>query len=544
MIQALPALVLLAATATDNRSDLAVAWLRDGRVQTRTASPDALTDRVPLGSLWKLFVYAYDVQGHGSAAPYVCGTARRPGEEYCCEPGQSIDRDAALARSCALFFEPKRLEIEGGAWRRFWEARVGPSAVWLSDLDRLRPETSVSLEELLRALAAVPTASRGAAYHALLPVLVDGYGQGALRHLGGSLRVKTFTWSHPRRAGSSIGGGAGWLVDGTPVWFSAHGSSRTVLAREAGRLAAWLPPPTRAPEDEPCVSVDFFERYPIRAVDSWPSGTASNPGGLRGRYRVLFESGAALLFESRGELRLQREEGHLRVRGRLGLAEYVARVLDREADPGVPEAARALAVVARTWLLQNADFEGGCFQVADSTRAQRVSPSPATGAARQAALFTDGVVLSGADVRYQLDPGAPGVLAWNTAVSQARRGQPYDEILSAAFPAATLAAISGERECRRLPDVEAWLARATGRWRRTLERQGGFEAPQQPLTVCELGHGSPYVDRSRLRIYVRGVRSRNDRVTLAHEYVHLGFQLHPRGDDEAFVEQTALALEE
>jgi len=540
----LAALVLLAAPPAAGPGDLAAAWLRDGRIQTRAASRESVTDRTPLGSTWKLFVYAYDVESRAEAPAYHCGTARRAGEEYCCEPGQSVGRDAALARSCALYFEPLRLGIEPAAWRRFWEARTDPTAAWLADLARLRPETSVSVDELLHGLAAVPGVSRSAAFRALLPVQIDGYGQGALRHLGGALRVKTFTWSRPRRPGTSIGGGAGWLVDGTPVWFSARGSSRTVLTRDAEQLAAWLPAPTRGPDDEPCVTVDFFDRYPIRALDRLPSRTAASPGSLRGRYRVLFESGTALVFESGGELRLEFEGARLRIRGQLGLDEYVARVLDREADPGAGEAARALAVVARTWLVQHAAFEGGCFRVADSTRAQRVSPSPATNAARQVSVFTDGIVLGGEDVRYRLEGGGPGVLAWNTALAQAREGRRYDEILSLAFPAATLAALTGERECLRLPDVEAWLARATSRWRRSLSSEDGFEPPEQALTVCGLGHGSPYVDRSRLRVYVRGARSRDERVTLAHEYIHLGFRFHPHGDDEAFVERIARTLEE
>ncbi len=532
-----------AATAAGS-GDLAAAWLRDGRVETRAASRDALLDRAPLGSVWKLFIYAYSVETGGEPPPYRCAATPRPGEEYCCAPGQTIERDAALARSCALYFEPQRLAIDPLAWRRFWVARTDGAASWLADLARLRPDTSVPIADLLHALAAVPTSARVSAYRALLPVLMDGYGQGALGSLGGALRVKTFTWPHPRRAGASIGGGAGWLVDGTPVWFSARGSSRTVLGRDAGQLAAWLPPPARAPEDEPCVDVDFFERYPIRAVDALPSRAPAEPGPLRGRYRVVFESGTALVFQAQGEMRLERALDRPRLKGRFGLDEYVARVLDREADPRVAEAARALGVVARSWLLRNGGFESGCYRVADSTRAQRVSPSPASAAARRAALFTDGIVLRGQDVRYRLDGAAPGILAWSDALREAHAGRSYDEILSSAFPRATLAALTGEEECRHIPEVEAWLARATGRWRRALAGEGGFEPPEQPLTVCGVGHGNPYVDRARLRIYVRGVRSRDDRVTLAHEYVHLGFQFHPHGGDEAFVERIARTLEE
>jgi uncharacterized protein YfaQ (DUF2300 family) len=222
----------------------------------------------------------------------------------------------------------------------------------------------------------------------------------------------------------------------------------------------------------------------------------------------------------------------------------VARVLDREGDARETQAGRALAVVARTWLLQNAPYEAGCFQVEDSTRAQRVAASAPSAAARQAALFTDGLVLAGESVRYRLEGPEPGALAWRSAVEQSRQGRRFDEILAAAFPRASLAAVSGEQECRRLPAVQSWLAARAPSWRRTLARQPGFEPPGETLTVCALGHGSPYVDRTRSRIYLRGLGGREDRLTLAHEYVHLAFRFHPCGLDEGCVERLARSLTE
>jgi uncharacterized protein YfaQ (DUF2300 family) len=328
------------------------------------------------------------------------------------------------------------------------------------------------------------------------------------------------------------------------VWLAASGSSRRVLHDHAARLAEWLPAPTGTPLDDPCVVVDYFERYPIRTLEVMPTRQPAAPGPLDGRYRVSFTNGNVLAFSARGELRLDPDGKRLLVRGRLGLADYVARVVDREADAGATEAARALAIVARTWLLQNAPFESGCFRVADSTRAQRVSPQAPSEAARQAALFTDGLMVSGQAVRYRLEGAEPGVLAWTAAAQQARDGATFDAILAAAFPRASLAAVTGEQECRRLPEAEAWLTRTTPRWRRALDREPGFEPPAEALTVCALGYGSPYSDRSRLRIYLRGLASREDRITLAHEYVHLAFRFHPRGTDETFVERLARSLTE
>ncbi len=475
---------------------------------------------------------------------YRCGTSRRPGEEYCCDPGQSIERDPALARSCGLFFEPTRLGIEPLAWRKFWSRNAGPDAGWLLDVRRVRPETIVRVADVLEDLAAVPPLARAAASRALLPVVVAGYGSGATARLGGLLRIKTFTWAHPARPGASLGGGAGWLVDGTPVWFSAAGSSRSVLRSEAGRLAAWLPAPEGRSLDDACVDVDYFARYPIRALDAMPSRRPAEPGALHGRHRVTFATGAVLTFESHGELRLEMQGDRRVLRGRVPESEYVARVLDREGDPGTVEAARALAVAARTWLIQNAAFENGCYHVEDSTRAQRVSANPASGPARQAALFTDGLLLRGAAVRYRLEGAEPGVLAWRSAVEQARAGLRFDDILAGAFPGTSLAATSGEEECRPLPEAQAFLARTTPRWRRSLAGEPGFEPPDETLSVCALDYGAPYVDTRRLRVYVRGLTGREDRLTLAHEYVHLAFRFHPRGADEDFVERLARSLTE
>jgi uncharacterized protein YfaQ (DUF2300 family) len=521
--------------------DLAVAWLRDGRVTTRTTDGAAAPTTAPLGSVWKLFVYAYAVERGVETPAYRCGPTPTREDAYCCEPGQAIDRDRALARSCGRFFEPHRLGIDAVAWRAFWASRASGQAAWLADLKNLRPATQTSREELLHALAAVPSGARVAAERALLPIVIDGYGRGGAAHLGGLLRAKTFTWDDPDRPGASLGGGAGWLVDGTPIWFAAPGSSTRVLADHAARLATWLPAPQRPPLEEPCVVVRFFERYPIRAVDRLASREPAQTGPLEGRYRVLFENGNALTFAAASELALERQGSRTRIVGRFPLSEYVARVLDREADATVPEAARALAIVARTWTHQNAPFERGCFQVADSTRMQRVSANAPTAAARASALFTDGLVLQGESVAYHRDQASPGVLSWTSAVAQARAGRSFDRILADAFPRASLAAVTGERECRRLQDADAWLARTSPAWRRRLAAQAGFESPET-LAVCGLDYGNPYADRARARIYVRGITSREDRIAVAHEYVHLAFRFHPRGSDEGFVETVARTL--
>jgi uncharacterized protein YfaQ (DUF2300 family) len=542
-----PALALLvsllaAGAATQPRGDLTLAWLRDGRVEMRATTGTGVT-KTPLGSVWKLFVYAYAVDRGMETPPYRCGPAPGRDEEYCCEPGGSIDRDHALARSCGRFFEPRRLGIEAAAWRDFWKPRADTQAAWLADLNNLRPETVVTVSDLLHALSALPPSARAAADRALLPVMIDGYGRGGVAYVGGLLRAKTFTWDDPNHPGTSIGGAAGWLVDGTPIWFAAAGSSRRVLADHAATLADWLPTPERGPIDESCVDVQFFEQYPIRTVDRLaPRESAPTPKGpLNGRFRVQFENGNYLTFTAAGELMLDVDGPRPRITAQFPMSEYVARVIDREADATVTQAARALAIVARSWTIENAPFERGCFRVADSSRMQRVSPNAPTAAARAASLFTDGLVLQGASVRYHRDTAAPGVMSWRTAAEQARDGRAFDLILANAFPRASLAAVSGERECRRIQDADTWLTQMMPAWRRRLAAQAGFESPES-LSVCGLDYGHPYADRARQRIYVRGIATREDRIAVAHEYVHLAFRFHPRGGDETFVEGLARTL--
>jgi uncharacterized protein YfaQ (DUF2300 family) len=104
-----PVLLLAAILTRGPATNLALAWLRDGRIDTRTTAGASVPTATPLGSAWKLFIYAYAVERRIETPRYRCGVPRKDGEEYCCDAGQSIDRDHALARSCGLFFDAGRL---------------------------------------------------------------------------------------------------------------------------------------------------------------------------------------------------------------------------------------------------------------------------------------------------------------------------------------------------------------------------------------------------------------------------------------------------
>jgi uncharacterized protein YfaQ (DUF2300 family) len=125
---------------------------------------------------------------------------------------------------------------------------------------------------------------------------------------------------------------------------------------------------------------------------------------------------------------------------------------------------------------------------------------------------------------------------------RAGQGWDFERILSAAFPKATVATLSGREDCKRLPDAENWLATAAGSWKARLRREPGFELLEVQPKVCTLSDGHPYSDQQRLRIYVRGWRSLNERITLAHEYLHLAFRFHPNGANEDYIEQLARRL--
>jgi uncharacterized protein YfaQ (DUF2300 family) len=551
MLRRLLPAILLAASAPLAAATLDVAWWQGGKVEavqlTPAGSAKASFDgsrEIPLGSLWKLFVYVYAIDNKTPTPDYRC-TGKNQEEVYCCDAGQSIARDAALAQSCGPFFAPQRLQLTAHPWQAYWRQRLGQAPAgefaWLADPALLQPQRLVRLDSLLRALASIPAASRSDAEAALLRVVLDGRGAGTVRWFGAQLRIKTFSWHQPARPKERLGGGAGWLADGTPVWFAGADSSSGILQKWAPRLAAALPM-VQSAEDSGCVVVDYFKRYPIATVRD--DNGAAAAGSLNGRYRIHFVNGQDLAFRSHGEMTLSTAaDGRPQLQGRFGVNEYVARVVDREGSTDEPEAAKALAVAARTYLQQNARNVAACQQIADSSATQRVSPSPASNAALALARWTDQLIVDGVSVRYHSDRAAPDTLAWTKAVEQARSGKRFDDILAQAYPRGALSTASNTgTRCAQLTQNEAWLARAVPRWQRLLRSESGYEAPAQPPSICALATGAPYSEQSRNRIFMRPLSTREDRITLAHEYLHLGLRRHPRGQDEQYVEQLARRL--
>ena len=291
-----------------------------------------------------------------------------------------------------------------------------------------------------------------------------------------------------------------------------------------------------------CVKVDFFARHPFALERA--DGKPAPEGVLRGRHVARFQNGVAVSLEADGEFTLTRENGRDRLEGRFGIDDYVARVIEREADATQTGAARALSVVIRSYLLNEAKKQGNCLAIEDSSHAQRVSPRPPGATARAIAGFTSGLVLVGAPVGYHSHTPSRNRMAWTAAVAADRAGEPWDLILRKAFPESSLVAAHDPAgiPCRRFASAETWLAAHAPRWQRILyEHLQGFEAPPPPQ-VCLLSHGAPFSEQDRGRIHMRGLKTVEDRITLAHEYLHLGLRHHPSGHDEELIEQWARRL--
>ena len=502
------------------------------QVLSREPLPDSL--QAPLGSVWKLFVYAWLVDTGAREPAYECRGQSKE-EVYCCTAGGKIERDQALVKSCGLYFEPARLGIDVSGWRAYWQVRQSPQ--WLLDLPSLQPATRVSVVELLRMLALMPAQDQ--ARRVLLDVLLNAADGNVVGELGSRLRVKTWSWLGDRDAASRQGGFAGWTADGTPIWAGGRGTSQRVLRDYAQALSVVLP--TSWPvEAGKCVEVDLFSRYPLQRVMSGDRVMSS--GLLRGDYRVEFVNGNQLDIHSDGDLFLLNDSPSPKLVARLDREEYVARVLQREASAEPVEAAKALAVAIRTYLLQNATRRGDCLSIDDSSQHQRVAPRPATAQVRSIAAWTSDLVLAGSTVTYHSNQPGLDRLSWQLAVDQANAGQRYDAILLHAYPRANLSRWDNPvASCEALPAAQDWLQKQRRGWRPRLESEAGYNEVST-FAVCRLAFGRPFVDRERQRIYARGVLSLQDRLDLTHEYLHLAFEAHPNGQDETYIEGLARHL--
>ena len=416
-------------------------------------------------------------------------------------------------------------------WGQYWQQRQAPA--WLASLTTLKPETSVTVKSLLDSLATLPAQNK--AQEVLLDVVLDEAKIGVASMLGSRVRVKTWSWFADDKQEIRQGGFAGWLTDGTPLWVTGSGTSKTVLTRYATVLNRVLPVPTQVASGQ-CVEVELFARYPLKKITAEKSTTAVKPGVLNGRYRVTFTNGNHITFVSHGETTLLSEKGKLKLQSHLDREEYVARVLDREAKSTPPEAAKAMTVAIRTFLQQNANREGDCLTIPDSSATQRVSASPATTGARTMTAWTQDLIYAGDPVHYHGSRATEGTLSWRQATAQAGQGERYDQILAFAYPDNSLSRWGAPRStCQLLPKAKAWLAKKMPQWRRILQGETGYNEPDV-FAVCRLVSGFPYTDRQQKRLFIRNFFTLQDRLDLTHEYLHLAFDGYPTGLDENYIE--------
>lgn len=539
----LGALLLIGSSAARAEPVLQLAVREDG--QTRLwhlplqgeAEPrpqaEAAALRAPLGSLWKLFVHAWLQANEADEPAYECRGQQRD-EVYCCEPGQRIEREQALLKSCGLYFEPKRLGIAASDWQRYWQQRGAPE--WLQQLAAMQPASEVPVSELLRELERLP--AREAIQTQLAAALLQ-QPEPVFDALGAQLRIKTWSW-HRGSEDARIGGFAGWRSDGRALWAEGQGTSRSVLQRHAAGIARLLPPAQSMQAGE-CVEVRMFARYPLARIEAL-DGSAAPRGALQGRYRLHFASGNTLDVQSSGELLLQNEAGVPTIHARLSREDYVARVLQREGHTDNPTAARVLAIAIRSYLAQQAETGGSCLRIEDSSSRQRVAPRPASALAQAATAFSEGLVLVGMPVQYHADQAAPGQLSWAQLLRDAQAGASVQALLRQTWPQAELVAWGrAQTQCELLPEAQAWLAAQRPRWRRLLDAEFGHEERPE-VQVCRLQAGRPFADRARQRVHIRGLRSQQDQLDLTHEYLHLAFEAHPHGQDEDFIEAWARRL--
>lgn len=545
--------------------ELQLAWQsRDGQVRTvvldargqpkaQPAGPILAEQSVPLGSLWKLVAYARlaDDTGRERESDYVC-RGRLKDEVYCCNEGERIDRGTALWRSCGLYFDPSRVGWSQRPLGLTLDALPEPLRD-LREASQLHSRHTVPLGDWLGWLAQWPQETQQAARDDLLPYWLQGPGRTRLADVGSRLRVKTFTLERQGARQERWAGASGWTNDGRPVWMAARGTSKQVLPDWAPHVLRHLDqvdgrPAVMPHPQAPCVDVHLLQRYPIdRLTDArgqvMPASDTARPLP-RGPYRLQLRNGNSVDIVSDQDLSWQQApDGHPRLRARLTLDEYVARVVDREGSAQSIAAARALALAARTYVLNLGQPQGGCLQIDDSSHRQRVAPRPASLAARQASQDTADLVLLGSIGQYHHDQARPGVMAWTQAVSQAQAGWGFDAIVRQAYPRASVASLTGHqgRQCEPLPLAQAWLDRQASRWRPHLQGLAGYTPPGQ-TQVCRLAMGLPHAQQGSRRLYVRGAQSLDERLTLAHEYLHLAFAGHPRGQQEAFVEGMARQL--
>ncbi len=153
-----------------------------------SALPDSLT--TPLGSLWKLYVYAL-AGGYPSTGAALPVSRKLPGRGLLLSGwGEHNARYRAGTFLWALFLRRSGCILAQMCGGQYWQQRQAPA--WLASLTTLKPETSVTVKSLLDSLATLPAQNK--AQEVLLDVVLDEAKIGVASMLGSRVRVKTRSW--------------------------------------------------------------------------------------------------------------------------------------------------------------------------------------------------------------------------------------------------------------------------------------------------------------------------------------------------------------
>jgi uncharacterized protein YfaQ (DUF2300 family) len=481
--------------------------------------------KTPFGSLWKLLAHIYFLENGETPAPYIC-EGKKTEEVFCCEKGKSIRFEDAISKSCGLFYEDKLKMIRSSDWKLFWDEKK-ISYAWLAK-SQLLPSTLIPVEELLAAFGKISSfKSFNSLKDHLFSVMTKGTLAGHISEFGSNLFIKTWTWEN-QLSGQLIGGAAGWTREGIPFWIKGDGSSKDVFKKFSSIILDLLPKNSKI--DGTNVTVNFFKKYPIQRVLTLPDKKEIKFGRLIGNYLIEFKNGNRLQVVADGKLNLALNHT---ISGSFTSEDYVARVLEREGDVHQPEAAKALSIIIRTYLYKHAKKNNQGLEIDDSTLLQRVSPSTAGAQAMNLTGFTNGMILHDDNVHYSTS-------SWQKMRQLAAKNMRFNDILSAVFPGNPLKLLTDKREddCSRIKLAENYLMHSLKKWRKTLDRHPGYEEIRN-VHVCQLRLTKPFSDLKKNRIYLNFDESLEARITLAHEYLHLGFKHHPATQDEVFIEQLA-----
>jgi uncharacterized protein YfaQ (DUF2300 family) len=526
----------------DNTQLIARVMSLNGQI-VDSLNEDKSTPTIPLGSLWKLFVFSYLTEEVRTDSDYVCKGAN-PEEIFCCSPGESIQRDLALAKSCSPYFSPERLSIGKNEWKKFWIDHQNSSFTWLTNLALVKPETKVNANELLIALINIKKTFKNfkRIEAATVGTVIEGTASNSLKTWGSTLRVKTYTWRDSSTKdlidGQGFTGGfAGWLPDGSAILVSQAGHGKDAFKENLKSIVQ----KHLSVIDAGCVSVKYFDRYPIKSI------TPSSERPL-GPTTIKFENGKELKFHADGNLRVSNLMNKITLTATLSTNEYVARVLQREVELNPIDATRAFAIAIRTYLAQNSKKSEGCDLISDSSHNQRVSPSPASPKALEIAKWTEGLVLERVNkIRYHSTKDSLNQMSWFQAKKLATSGYSMVEILKTAYPSGV---IVFEKEINSLsctPNIatEKWIQEQSKQWIKKLINEPGFEKPIK-LKVCQntlsgtAGHLFSILESQE--IYVPKLKDREDEISVLHEYLHIAFKDHPKGRNEKFIEHLALSV--